>query len=143
MEIDEMGLFSKQKNKAGQDDNYKLLTIWLDNILQKELPEGIAAFNINLYEGSDATYDLQLIGSDKFDDDVGDWACTEYFSSGEDICYIKRTKDIQGWEKGLDYITKLVEQYLNEGRNAHILKNANAVGIGFVDGDIDIIYHAK
>ena len=83
-----------------------------------------------------------MIGSDEFDENDGDWACTDYFTTGEDICYIKRAKDIKDWEKGLNYITKLVEKYLDEGKNAHILKDSSAVGIGFVDGDIDIIYRA-
>jgi hypothetical protein len=43
---------------------------------------------------------------------------------------------------GAKLITILVERYLDEGENAHILKNASAIGIGFVDGDIDILYRA-
>lgn len=49
-------------------------------------------------EGSDDTYDIQLIGSDEFNENDSDWACTDYFSSEGDICYIKRTEDIQQWE---------------------------------------------
>lgn len=137
-----MDFFDRLKNKGGQIDNYELLSNWLDKTLEQELPEGIIAFNFNLYEGSAGTYDIQLIGADEFDEDDGDWVCTDYFTTGEDICYIKRTKDIEDWEEGLNYITKLVGQYLNEGINAYILKRANAIGIGFVDGDIEIIYRA-
>jgi hypothetical protein len=128
--------------KVVKNDDYELLSTWLDKALEQELPKSIIAFNFNLYEGSEGTYDIQLIGSDEFDEDDGDWACTDYCTTREDICYIKRTEDIDGWEEGLNYITKLVEQYLNEGKNAHILKSSNAVGIGFVDGDIEIIYRA-
>lgn len=142
MEVRKMGIFDRLKNKGSQANNYELLSSWLDKILEQELPEGIMAFNFNLYEGSEGTYDIQLIGSDEFDEDDGDWACTDYFTTGENICYIKRTKEIEDWEDGLNYIRKLVEQYLNEGRNTYILKSANAVGIGFVDGDIDIIYRS-
>lgn len=123
-------------------DNYRLFSNWLDNVLEQELPEGIVAFNFNLYEGAKETYDIQLIGSDEFDENDEDWACTDYFTTGEDIYYISRTSDIEDWEEGLNYITKLVEKYLNEGRNANILKDVNAIGIGFVDGDINIIYRA-
>ena len=123
-------------------DNYKLFSNWLDKVLEKELPEGIVAFNFNLYEGAEETYDIQLIGSDEFDEDDEDWVCTDYFTTGENICYVSRTSDIEDWEEGLKYITKLIEKYLSEGRNANILKDVNAVGIGFVDGDINIIYRA-
>ncbi|BFT72503.1 hypothetical protein [Paenibacillus sp. P36] len=105
-------------------------------------PKGIKAFNFNLYEGSEDTYDIQLIGSDEFNEDDSDWACTDYFTSEEDICYIKRTESIQYWDQGLNYITLLVERYLKEGEYANILKSASAIGIGFVDGDIDILFRA-
>src|SRR5690554_79776 len=96
-------------------DDYKVFSDWLDKVLEQELPKGIVAFNFNLYEGTEGTYDIQLIGSNEFDENDEDWACTDYFTTGEDICFIKRTKDIKDWKKGLDYITKLVRQYLNEG----------------------------
>jgi hypothetical protein len=123
-------------------ENYKLFSNWLNQILEQGIPKGIKAFNFNLYEGSEDTYDIQLIGSDEFDEDDSDWACTDYFTSGEDICYIKRTEDIQHWEQGLNYITMLVERYLKEGEYANILKSALAIGIGFADGDIDILFRA-
>lgn len=123
-------------------DIYKLFSNWLDQILEQELPGLIKAYNFNLYEGSEGTYDIQIIGSDEFDEDDSDWACTNYFTSGENIFYIKRTDEIEHWEHGLSYITKLVERYLSEGNYSTTLKNASAIGIGFVDGDIDIIFRA-
>ena len=123
-----------------QTDNFKLFSNWLNKTLEQKLPNGIIAFNFNLYEGAKETYDIQLIGSNEFDEDDSDWVCTDYFTTGEDICYIPRTEDIKPWEKGLDYITSMVNKYLDEGKNANILKGVSAIGIGFVDGDIDIIY---
>lgn len=121
-------------------DGFRLFSDWLDRTLEQKLPEGIIAFNFNLYEGAEPTYDIQLIGSEEFDEDDSDWACTDFFTTGEDICYITRTEDIEPWHKGLGYITSMVKRYLGEGKNAYILKGALAIGIGFVDGDIDIIY---
>ncbi|WP_371371933.1 hypothetical protein [Sporomusa aerivorans] len=123
--------------------DFAIVSKWLDKILSQELPKGIVAFNFNIYEGSNGTYDVQLIGSDEFDENDEDWACSDYYSSGEDICYIKRIKEIEQWEQGLSFITKLVEQYLIEGRNADSLKSACVIGIGFVDGDIGIIYRSE
>lgn len=123
-------------------DNFRLFSKWLNQVLEQDIPKGIKAFNFNLYEGEEDTYDIQLIGSDEFDEDDSDWACTEYFTSGENICYIKRTNKIEHWEQGLRYITKLVECYLQEGKNADILKNVSAIAIGFVDGDLDILYRS-
>lgn len=123
-------------------DNLKLFSNWLNQVLEQDIPKGIKASNFNLYEGEEETYDIQLIGSDEFDEDDSDWACTDYFTSGEDICYIKRTEEIEDWEQGLNYIMMLVKRYLEEGEKANILKRANAIGIGFVDGDIDILYRS-
>ncbi len=137
-----MSLFGRFINKSSQSDNYVLFSNWLDRIMEQELPKGIIAYNFNLYEGSNGTYDIQLVGTDEYDEDDEDWACTDYFTSGEDICYIKRTNDIKKWEDGLCYIKKMVERYLTEGIHAHALKETTVIGIGFVDGDIDIIYRA-
>jgi hypothetical protein len=93
-------------------ESFTIVSKWLDKILDQELPKGVIAFNFNLYEVSDGTYDIQLIGSDEFDENDGDWACSDYYTSGEDVCYIKRTKEIEQWEQGLSFIKKLVEQYL-------------------------------
>lgn len=123
--------------------NYELFSNWLDSVLKRELPSGVVAFNFNLYEGSEDTYDIQLIGSDEFDENDEDWRCTDYFTTEEDICYVKRTKDIEYWEDGLKYITGIIERYLAEGEYAHVLKNAAAVGIGFVDGDVSLVYVKK
>lgn len=120
--------------------NYKLFANWLNQVLNQDIPKGIKAFNFNLYEAARDTYGIELIGSDEFDEDDYDLACTDYFTSSEDIYYIKRTTEIEDWEQGLNYITMLVERYLDEGENAHIHKNASAIGIGFVDGVIGILH---
>ncbi len=137
-----MCFFDKFKKTNEQTNNYKLFSDWMDSILQKELPNGITAFNFNIYEGANGTYDMQLIGSDEFDENDQDWACTDFYSSGEDICYIKRVKEIKQWEQGLSYISKFIKRYLTDGKNADILKSVSAIGVGFVDGDIEIIYRS-
>jgi len=133
-------LFKKSADGNKKMRDYILISNWLDKILSEEIPDVIVAFNFNLYEGSHDTYDVQLIGSDIFDEEDDDWACNECFTSGENICYIQRTEDIKDWEKGLEYITELVKLYIAKGKRAEYLKNVSAVGIGFVDGDINIIY---
>jgi len=81
-------------NKNSQPESYVALSNWLDRIMEQELPKGIVSYNFNLYEGSNGTYDIQLVGTDEYDKNNEDWTCTDYFTSGENICYIKRTDDI-------------------------------------------------
>lgn len=115
---------------------------WLDSNLE-QLPPDIVAVNFNLYEGSNDTYDIQLIGTDTFDEEDEDWACEEIFTTGEDIFLMPRTDDIEDWEDALDFITKMVRKYLEDGKYANMLKGLQAVGIGFVDGEIQILHQAK
>lgn len=121
---------------------YKDFSKWLDSNLE-QLPSGVIAVNFNLYEGSNQTYDIQLIGTDKFDEDDDDWACEEIFSTGENIFFIPRTEDIEDWEDGLSFIIKMVKRYLENGKYANMLKQSQAVGVGFVDGDIETLHQAK
>ena len=63
---------------------------WLDKLLENNNFDNILAFNFNLYEYSNedhtcSSYHIQLIGSDEFDAKDSDWACSEIFTSGEDI----------------------------------------------------------
>ena len=122
---------------------YDSFSKWLDKYLSKDLPNGIVAVNINLYEGSKKTYDVELVGCGSFDENDEDWACDEVFTTREDLFFIPRTDDIVNWEQGISFITTLVEEYLLKGKYASKLKSYKAVGIGFVDGNIDILHLAK
>jgi len=122
------------------DDLYIEFSNWLDKYLSDDLPESIIAVNFNLYEGSDPSYHVQFVGCDRFDEEDEDWCCYDVFTTGEDIFCVPRTNEIVQWEQGLAFITTIVEKYLNEGRFAEKLKSCKAVGIGFVDGDLDILY---
>lgn len=115
---------------------------WLDNYLE-QLPSDVVAVNFNLYEGSNQTYDIQLIGTDKFYETDDDWACEEIFTTGEDIFFIQRTEDIEYWEDGLSFITKMIKKYFENGKYVYVLQGLQAVGVGFVDGDIELLYNAK
>ncbi len=122
------------------DERYKLFETWLDSLLEDISSDGIAAFNFNIYEGHEDTYDIQLIGSEYFDEDDEDWACAEVYTSEEDICYISREEDIENWQQGLELVLEMVRKYLDNGKFLDILKASQAVGAGFVDGDIEIVY---
>lgn len=123
-----------------RNEDYLKFENWLNHLLEMNLPSGIVAFNFNLYEGSENTYDIQLIGADEFDEDDEDWACTDYYTSEEDICYIERSNEIKDWQVGLEYIANIVQKYMQEGKHRGRLINVEALSIGFVDGDLKILY---
>lgn len=116
---------------------YNEFEAWLDAALEADLPENIAAFNFNLYEDGDNLWSIELIGAPSFDAEDPDWACDEVFTNREEPLSWSAETD---WENVLETMTQYVEKYLFEGKYAALLKAYEAVGIGFVDGDITIVY---
>ncbi|MBE6841068.1 MAG: hypothetical protein IJN05_12185 [Ruminococcus sp.] len=114
---------------------------WLSKLLENDMPDNTAAYNFNIYEEEDETYGVQLIASDEFSEDDDDWACSEIWSSEEEIFYIDHSdeKDADR-ERGLEFISQLISDYLEKGEKADKLKAVKAVGAGFVDGDLKILY---
>ena len=43
----------------------------------------------------------------------------------------------------MDLIGGLVSEYLENGLHRNLLRGTDAVGIGFVDGDIELLYKAE
>lgn len=116
---------------------------WLDNLLEaNDMPENTAAFCFNIYEEEDENYGVQLIASDEFnEDDGGDWACSEVWSSEEDIFYIDHSdEENAGKERGLEFISGLICDYLERGNYRNMLLGAKAVAAGFVDGDLEVLH---
>ncbi|MBQ9746896.1 MAG: hypothetical protein IJW21_08760 [Clostridia bacterium] len=116
---------------------YNEFEAWLDAALEADLPDDIAAFNFNLYEDGEYLWSIELIGASRFDAEDPDWACDEVFTNREEPLSWSAETD---WENVLETMTQYVEKYLIEGKYADLLKDSEAVGIGFVDGDIIIVY---
>lgn len=124
---------------------YEEFAHWLDDILENnDMPEETKAFCFNLYEESDEDhiYGAQLIAAGEYDpeDKEGEWACDEVWSCEENIFTVETSdEDDTGWAHAQDLIKEMVEEYLKNGKYADILSSAEAVAIGFVDGDLEII----
>ena len=112
---------------------------WIDRVLKSDLPGGIAGFCFNLYEESDGTWAMELVGTGRFDSEDEDWACDVVTDFGSRDCLYSWKSD-DGWEAALRYMVNELEQYLESGKRAELLKSKEGVGVGFVDGDIEILY---
>ena len=113
---------------------------WIDNVLDTEIPKTVVAFCFNLYEESDEyTWAMELIGAERFDSEDEDWPCYEVtdFNSRE---HLYRWKMECEWDEALDHMVNELKQYLENGKYAELLKSKDGVGVGFVDGDIEILY---
>ncbi len=125
-----------------ENEIYNAFADWLNSLLEKDMPENTKAYNFNIYEEEDETYGIQLIASDRFyENDGGEWACSEIYSSEEDIFYIDHSDEKNAdRQRGMEFICSLINEYLKNGKYSDKLKNSKAVGAGFVDGDIEILF---
>lgn len=110
---------------------------WLDSIFTSKLDSTVIALNFNIYETANS-YDIELIGSDEFDEEDEDWACNTVFSSN--TMFEIENNTFSNWESALEFISGLIKEYLNNGNNSNYIKSFKGIGVGFIDGDIYILY---
>lgn len=117
------------------------LSSWLDAVLSGPIPEGVAAYCVNLYETSTG-YELELVGASEFDPEDSDWACSELFTSRDRNRFVISRATAGGdWAAALGYVQSAVVAYLAADRaGAKVLKSTQAVGVGFVDGDLTVMW---
>ncbi len=119
---------------------YERFAEWLDVVLNMELPKDLSAFCFNLYKEENSTWEVELIGSLEFDETDADWACNEVFDSREYPC---RWQEEAEWEEIHNKIETYIRQYFFTGRYSDVLKAYQAVAMGFVDGDLTILYKSE
>lgn len=112
---------------------------WLDNVLETDIPNEVIAFGFNLYDDGDCNWSLELIGTSEFDIDDEDWLCnevTDFDTRDEPFQWSQNAE----WEEILNHITDVLKEYLESGKYADVLKAKSGIGVGFVDGDVEILY---
>ena len=63
--------------------------------------------------------------------------CVTAFGSRENLFTWEADEE---WEVVLDNVIEIIKEYLEKGKYANTLKGLTAVGTGFVDGDIEILF---
>ena len=118
---------------------YCKLADWLDNILSRDISEDVVAFGFNLYEDEDDQWSVELVGTSRFDVEDEDWCCDEITDFGtreEPFTWEQKAT----WDEILAEIVSYLKEYLENGKYADVLKDRIGVGVGFVDGNIEILY---
>ena len=118
---------------------YNKVSEWIDGVLSDGVPDEAVAFCFNLYENDEYYWSMDLIGAGRFDPEDQDWACDEVtdFNSRESLFTFQAECE---WDEALQTMIDILKKYLNDGKYADLLKSREGVGVGFVDGDIEIIY---
>ena len=76
-------------------------------------------------------------GTSTFDESSSDWACREVYTTRDTAFVLMKESD---WKTVESLFVSLLEKYLDGGKYASALKKYRAVGVGFVDGDLHILY---
>ena len=116
---------------------------WADHALSQRIPHGTVAFHFNLYEGEESVH-VQLMGTDSFvPGEVPErdyWPGGETFSTGEDIFEIPYSVAGSDWSAWLQTCMEMARSYIAGGMRASVLKCTCGVGMGFVDGDMHVLW---
>ena len=109
---------------------------WLEDALKK-ISGDVEAINFNLYEDNGDKWSVELVGTSTFDENNSDWACNEVYTTRDNPYVLTKKSD---WKAIENLFTTFLLNYLERGKYAHILKECRGIGIGFVDGDLSILY---
>ena len=115
-------------------------TKWLDQSVPADLPSGVRGFSFNLTEAMPGELEIELIGAERFDTDDEDWACEEIWEPTQRSIEISNVAVGNSWEEVLERMAEMVMDYLSSGARSATLKSADGVGIGFVDGNLKILW---
>lgn len=119
---------------------YHKVSKWLDCSLTQKIPDEVMAFCFNLYDDGNGRRSMELIGAGCFDLNDSDWPCEEVTDFGT-----RENPFVWGspskWDAVLNEMVDVLKKYLQQGKYANLLKSKSGVGIGFVDGDIEVLFH--
>ena len=125
-------------------DFEKEFGIWLEKSFEVKIPNEVKAFSFNLYEGGSDYFGIELIGASAFDFEDEDWACEEIWEPQMRQLSIPINYSGDSWQECLARMKNLTIRFLNSDSNvAKELKSREGVGIGFVDGNLEIIWSKK
>lgn len=118
---------------------YDKVAAWLDDVLKQDISDEVEAFCFNLYDDGDNNWSMELVGTERFDENDADWPCDEVTDFGTReglIAWNKASK----WDVVFEEMSAILKQYLESGAYAGVLKSKAGIGIGFVDGDVEILF---
>ncbi len=110
---------------------------WIDKHLEV-IPKNVVALCFNLYESYD--WGCEIVGSERFDIEDDDWGCdevTDFWTRDDE--FVWENEEVN-WEGIQEEVSMIVCEYCSCGKYAYKIKRLEGVGVGFVDGDLKIVY---
>jgi hypothetical protein len=116
---------------------------WVSANLAQPIPDTVKAFSFNLFElpeDSEVKFGIELVGADRFAASDSDWACNEVWEPAERRKELPKSFTGSTWEQCLENVrTVLLALLANDGA-ARTLKASYGIGLGFVDGELEILW---
>ncbi|MGX8774358.1 MAG: hypothetical protein ACSW8G_04800 [Bacillota bacterium] len=122
--------------EAGFD--YAEFEKFVDTALSGEVPEEVVAICFNLYDDPGDRWSVEVVGTSAFDREDSDWACAEVTDFGTRKAPYAWTEEAE-YEEIQEKSVEVVRKYLESGSCAEKLKAVEGIGVGFVDGDLELI----
>ncbi|MBC3908374.1 hypothetical protein [Undibacterium umbellatum] len=119
---------------------------WLGLSLAEATSLEIKAYSFNLFENAknqNSKFGIELIGAGSFDSADTDWACDEVWQPETRAIDIPFSFSGPEWETCLSRIEILISAYLTDEMEAKVLLDSRAVGVGFVDGDLSLLWQSQ
>jgi hypothetical protein len=87
---------------------------------------------------------VQIIGTESFtpgkDPERDYWPGAETFTTDEDVFEIPFEVAGSDWKEWLKTSIEVVNSYIAEGTQSSVLRSSKGVGLGFVDGDMYVLW---
>jgi hypothetical protein len=116
---------------------------WLIEGLEKPIPTSVKAFSFNLFECPETPeykFGIEIVGASSFDEKNSDWACDEVWEPSVRAIEIPKSYSGSDWEECMEKVKGLVTDCLHSIPKCNILRTRLGIGIGFVDGDLEVIW---
>ena len=135
-----MGVFDFKKKKVKKEGiNVNEVSKWIENVLKQDIPESVKAFCFNLYEDENNSWSMELVGAGSFDREDTDWATDEITDFGTRTAPFVWNQEAE-WDEVLGNVVIILKEYFKNGKYANVLKSKSGVGVGFVDGELEILH---
>ena len=121
---------------------YREISAWLDDVLDRRIPEGVGAFCFNIYADAWDNWSMELVGAEAYDPRDPDWPCCEVTDMGSRAHMFLWEESI-GWHQAVREMGKYIVRYLEEGEHATALRQADAVAVAYVGGVPQVLWKKK
>ena len=122
-------------------DFAEILSSWITTALKGRDLNPVKGLAFNLMEPGSGGFGVELIGSPTFSEDDPDWPCREIFVAYPRSITIPPEVHGGSWQSCLEAMTITLSEVLqSDSETSSLLKLADGIGVGFVDGDLLVIH---